>query len=171
MRDPLARVEKVAMKLPATAAANSAVLSLLAELVAAVLAQTAQSAELVAEVRGLRRDLAASAPRAVMPIAACDIELLRAIAATSEGRKFTVSELLETISDRAEDRRLRNAIVAALGGVNGRSLGKLLRRVEGSDIEQLRVVRVGEGRDGIAWRIAGSAGLKPAVTVAAPASK
>jgi hypothetical protein len=123
-------------------------------------------AEIRDELRGLRTDLATSAPRALTPIAAYDAELLRAISATSEGRKFTVSELLETISDRAEDRRLRDAIVSALGTVDGRRLGQLLRRVEGVNIDSLCVARVGEGRDGIAWRIASSAGLKPAVTVA-----
>jgi hypothetical protein len=124
--------------------------------------------ELIAEIRGLRADLAASAPRAREPIAAYDadvVELLRAISSASEGRKFTVSGLLETISDRAEDRRLRDSIVAALGTVDGRRLGQLLRRVEGADIDSLSVARVGEGRDGIAWRVASSAGLKPAVTV------
>jgi hypothetical protein len=113
--------------------------------------------------------LAARVPRALTPIAAYDAELLRAIAATSEGRKFSVAELLlraEVVADRAEDRRLRDAILGALGEVNGKRLGQLLRRVEGADIEQLHVVRVGKGRDGIAWRIASSAGLKPAVTVA-----
>jgi hypothetical protein len=130
---------------------------------------------ILAEVRGLRADLAASVPRPRKPIAAYDrndAELLRAIASTSEGRKFSVSELLERVElveDRAADRRLRQAIVAALGTVDGRRLGQLLRRVEGADIEQLRVVRVGENRDGIAWRIATSAGFKPADTVASSA--
>jgi hypothetical protein len=119
---------------------------------------------ILAEVRALRRDLAASVVRE--PIVADYGELLRAIAVTSEGRKFTVSELLETISDRSADQRLRAAIIGALGGINGRRLGHLLRRVEGSDIEQLRVVRVGAGRDGVSWRVATSAGLKPADTVA-----
>jgi hypothetical protein len=157
MRDPLARVEKVAIKSAQVMPGTAAVLALLAEI--------------RDELRGLRADLAASAPRAVTPIAAYDrndAELLRAIAATSEGRKFSVSGLLErveAVEDRAADRRLRQAIVAALGTVDGRRLGQLLRRVENADIEQLRVVRVGENRDGIAWRIASSAGSELAETV------
>jgi hypothetical protein len=141
------------------------------------------SPEVVAEIRlemlQLQRQmaadlrvLAAAAPRALPPIAtygADDAELLRAIAATSEGRKFSVSELLlraEVVLDPAEDRRLRDAIVAALGEVNGKRLGQLLRRVEGADIDSLCVARVGRARDGVSWRVATFADLKDAEVVA-----
>jgi hypothetical protein len=116
--------------------------------------------------------LAARAPRALHPIAAYGAdyaELLHAISLASEGGKFTVSRLLsavEVVAERVEDERLRSAIVTALGGVSGRSLGKLLRKIEGIDFSGMCVERVGTEREGIKWRIAGSAGLKPAVTVA-----
>ncbi|MEJ7669576.1 MAG: hypothetical protein WKH97_12740 [Casimicrobiaceae bacterium] len=88
-------------------------------------------------------------------------DLLHAIAATTRGLKFTVNELLEhaeVVADRAADQRLHDAIIAACGGLNGRRLGKMLARLEGRELDGLRVVRVGVGRDGIAWRVV--AGLR-----------
>ena len=103
--------------------------------------------------------LAARAPRALHPIAAYGdyAELLHAISLASEGGKFTVSRLLsavEVVAERVEDERLRSAIVTALGGVSGRSLGKLLRKIEGIDFSGMCVERVGTEREGIKWRIA-----------------
>ncbi|MBA3505913.1 MAG: hypothetical protein H0T80_09075 [Betaproteobacteria bacterium] len=112
------------------------------------------------ELRAIHTTLAARRPAAsVNDDSAAD--LLRAIAATTRGLTFTVSELLEhaeIVADRAADQRLHDAIVAACGAVNGRRLGKLLGRLEGRELDGLRVVRVGVGRDGIAWRVV--AGLR-----------
>jgi hypothetical protein len=115
---------------------------------------------ILAEVRGLRADLATSASRALPPAAApydpAAAELLRAIAARSEG-PFTVAELLlraEVVADRVEDERLRSAIVGALGELNGKRLGQLLRRVENTDVDSLCVARVGRARDGVSWCVA-----------------
>ncbi|MBA3776979.1 MAG: hypothetical protein H0X11_11155 [Betaproteobacteria bacterium] len=112
------------------------------------------------ELRAIHTTLAARRPAAsVDDDSAAD--LLRAIAATTRGLTFTVSELLEhaeIVADRAADQRLHDAIVAACGAVNGRRLGKLLGRLEGRELDGLRVVRVGVGRDGIAWRVV--AGLR-----------
>ena len=126
--------------------------------------------EILAELRGLRADMMAanelSSQRLTQP---GEADLLRAIAATTEGLKFTVSELLlhaEVVADRAADQRLHDAIVAAVGAINGRRLGKLLRRVEGSNIDGLCVIRVGADRDGVSWRVCGFAVLKTAITVA-----
>lgn len=84
--------------------------------------------------------------------------LLQAIAAASGGLKFTVAELLlhaEVVADRAADQHLHDAIVGAAGAINGRRLGKLLGRLEGTELDGLRVVRVGADREGITWRVAG----------------
>jgi hypothetical protein len=137
----------------------------------------------VAEILRLLRQIAKGidilvtrTSRAMPPIAAYgadDAELLHAISASSGGRVFRVADLLlraEVVADRAEDRRLRDAILGALGEVNGKRLGQLLRRVEGADIDSLCVARVGRARDGISWRVATSAGSKTAKVVAPPAS-
>jgi hypothetical protein len=123
--------------------------------------------------------LAARAPRVIPPIAPYDpaaAELLRAIAATSQGQKFSVAELLsavEVVADRVEDKRLRDAIVGALGGeFNGKRLGQLLRRVAKAPIsDSFCVVRVGKKkRDGVTWRVATFEAAKVAKVVAPPAS-
>jgi len=83
--------------------------------------------------------------------------LVRAIAAASNGLTFTVAELLlhaEIVADHAADQRLHDAIVGAVGQVNGRRLGKLLGRIEGHEFDGLRIVRVGADRNGITWRVA-----------------
>jgi len=116
--------------------------------------------QLVDDVRSIRDMLSAERPA----ISASDDSagnLLQAIGETTQGLKFTVSELLEhaeVVAGRAGDQRLHDAIVAACGAVNGRRLGKRLGRLEGRAIDRLRVVRVGVGRDGIAWRVV--AGLR-----------
>ena len=129
----------------------------------AVVARTATDddgdllAAILVELRAIHATLAAARPAAsVNDDSAAD--LLRAIAATTQGLKFTVSELLEhaeVVADRAADQRLHDAIITACGTVNGRRLGKLLGRLEGRELEGLRIVRVGMGREGIAWRVAG----------------
>lgn len=84
--------------------------------------------------------------------------LVSALDAATQGLKFCVSELLlhaEVVADRSADLRLRAAIVAACGSINGRRLGKLLSRIEGKDVDGLKVVRVGTSRDGIIWQVAG----------------
>jgi hypothetical protein len=49
---------------------------------------------------------------------------------------------------------LRNAIIAALGRLNAKALGKLLKRIEGVAYGDLAAQRVGDDRTGAVWRIA-----------------
>ena len=131
-------------------------------------ATPSEAAELLALVRGIADDVRgihATLADARPAVSAHDdsvfADLLCAVAATTQGLKFTVSELLlhaEVVADRAADQRLHDAIITACGTVNGRRLGKLLGRLEGRELDGLRVVRVGVGRDGIAWRVV--AGLR-----------
>ena len=78
--------------------------------------------------------------------------LLHAIALATGGRKFTVAELFEH-AEVVEP--LRDAIVDVVGEINGRRLGKLLRRLDGRELDGLRVARIGADREGISWCVAG----------------
>jgi putative intracellular protease/amidase len=64
---------------------------------------------------------------------------------------FTAAEVIE------HARRvpaLEQALVAALGGLNGRRLGHFLARAEGADCGGVAVARiVGEDRDGAIWAV------------------
>jgi hypothetical protein len=98
------------------------------------------------EVRGLRADLA---PRR-SPTRADHGKHLRAISAVVGARVFSVAELIEH-GMIVEGEAVRAAIVALVGELNGRKLGKLLRDIEGREIAGLRVERVGEDSRGIIW--------------------
>lgn len=78
--------------------------------------------------------------------------LLRAIHARVADRVFVAPELIEyaEISDAEE---LRSAILAAVGSLNARKLGKLFARVEGEDLGGYRLRRVGTDRAGITWQV------------------
>ncbi len=134
MRDPLARVEKVAIKslpMPGTAAT----LALLAEL--------------VAEVRGLRADLAAgrSTPNAGGEAMA---NLLREIVAYCGDSAFSTRALTAHAETAPA---LSAAIIGATGIMNARAVGKLLKRWEGIDTDGLQVKRLGVDGAGVVWQI------------------
>lgn len=78
-------------------------------------------------------------------------EHLRAISAMVEGRSFSINELLAHAAILSEGKALREVIVGMVGALNGKRLGKLLRRIEGQDIGGLRVERVGADRLGAIW--------------------
>jgi len=65
---------------------------------------------------------------------------------------FTAGEVI-TNSELSVAAALREALVAALGAANARALGKLLRRVEGLELDGMRVQRCGQERDGVVWRV------------------
>ena len=92
--------------------------------------------------------------------------LLHAMEETCGAHGFTVNELLvhaEVVAGRAADPRLHIAIVRAVGGLNGRKLGRLLSRIANQTFDGLRLTRVGTGREGVVWRV--SRVSKPACTV------
>jgi hypothetical protein len=64
-------------------------------------------------------------------------------------RHYTAAEL---IRHATVDPELAAALEAA-DVTNPRELGQLLRRVEHRTIEGLTVERVGQGRDGLVWRV------------------
>ena len=144
MRDSLSRVEKVAIKslpMPGTAA----VLQLLAELVAAVQAQSA-------EIRGLRADLVASrsAPNAGSEAMA---NLLREIVTYCGDSAFSTSALTAHAEGAPA---LSAAIIGAAGILNARAVGKQLKRWEGVDVGGLQVQRLGLDAAGVIWKVNGS---------------
>ena len=76
--------------------------------------------------------------------------LVRCIAEQVHARAFSVAELQE----HAEiDLQLRDAIVTAVGALNGKRLGQLLRSIEGVDFDGLSIVRTGANREGVLWRV------------------
>ncbi|MGE0875665.1 MAG: hypothetical protein AB7O31_13460 [Burkholderiales bacterium] len=124
--------------------------------------------EILAEIRALRADVRAMAERGRRRHRPADHgEHLRAIAAVVGSRLFSVNELLRhaTLTDDGE---LRGALVGIAGALNGRRIGKVLREVEGQNIDGLRIERVGEDRQGITWtlRVCGDETGKTALPVA-----
>jgi hypothetical protein len=69
-----------------------------------------------------------------------------------EGRTFTSLELIEHC-EIASDAELEAAILAAVGSLSPRKLGRLLAEVEGEVLDGLRVRRCGDGRQGLRWQI------------------
>lgn len=61
---------------------------------------------------------------------------------------FNVAELLEHAQVSPE---MQTAIVQAVGALNGKKLGKWLRRIEGHYFDNTRIVRNGTTREGISW--------------------
>lgn len=99
--------------------------------------------EILGELRAIR---AAIAPGPHAPLEPGAEALVLAISAHAGDLLFCARELVE-------HSRLRAAIVAAVGELNSRRLGRLLRRLEGREIAGVRIERVGEDRDGVAWRV------------------
>ena len=103
------------------------------------------------EVLALRAEVARAHDRRRSPAkladAALSAPLLHAIRdGERRVRRFSVAELLlhaAVVANLAADQRLHDAIVGAVGSLNGRRLGKLLGRLEGRELDGLRIVRVG----------------------------
>lgn len=101
--------------------------------------------ELVAEVRGLRADLAQRRPAVVTRTDRVRLaQLLPAIAATLGSQLFTTHELFASPAP---------ALALVLEGLTPGQVGKLLRRAIGRPIEQLVVERVGDESRRALWRV------------------
>lgn len=59
-----------------------------------------------------------------------------------------------------EARQLRDAIITAVGGLNAKRFGKLLKRLDGRTLGVYSVNRVGEDREGVIWQIGMDADLR-----------
>ena len=105
---------------------------------------------LAAEVALLRADMARRIP--LRRDAEATAALLAAISESVAGRTFSAAELVDhaTLTTAGG---LRDAIVDAVGSLDARRLGKLLKRMQGAPGEGLRVVRVGEDGDGARWEL------------------
>ena len=79
-------------------------------------------------------------------------ELLNAIYATIGNRNVAASELV-VLAQLPEGTALHAAIVAYVGRLNARSLGKRLQDIEGSVIDGLVALRTGSDSAGIVWRV------------------
>ncbi len=107
----------------------------------AILAELRELRAEVAELRAERR-----------PVGRADAGLVRAIATAFPGSYvFSARELMEH-AQLPTAAPLADAL-AASGSPSARHLGKTLRRIEGRDFDGLRVVRVGDDRDGAVWQL------------------
>ena len=100
------------------------------------------------EVRELRQRVAQLEARlSPGPRDQADVTLASTIAASACGLPFTAAALWRR---RAVDPALTEALVAS-DVDSPRQLGKLLRRLEGRDIEGVCFARVGINREGLVW--------------------
>jgi hypothetical protein len=104
--------------------------------------------ELLAEIRGLRADLAG---RPTAPKAASLQELIDAIAFAVGDKAFTAKELV-THAEALPAERLKNALNAA-GGTNHKCIGRLLLRMSKQEFSGWRIKRLFRERDGLLWII------------------
>ena len=105
--------------------------------------------EILAELRAIRLLLE---QRAARPLEARHAELVAVIRETVGDAAFNAAELIEfgeTVPVIAD------ALAAAGVGLNARKVGRLLRKVEGVNFGGFVIVRRGEDRDGIVWRLVG----------------
>jgi len=77
-------------------------------------------------------------------------ELVRAMRETVRDKAFTTAELVEYAGLVPA---LREAIVAAVGALNPRRIGKLLRRIEGHDFDGVNIIRIGADSSGVVWGV------------------
>ena len=96
---------------------------------------------LLDEVRGLRADLARPGRRP-------RITLLAVIATAVQGRAFSATEVF---SHAQVNDGLATALDAA-GITTARALGRYLANMESRVEGRVRVLRIGEDRDGLIWR-------------------
>jgi hypothetical protein len=106
--------------------------------------------QLVAEVRGLRADLARQHTGDLGGDDAQTANLLSAIGEAVGDRLFTSCELLEHAKVIAGP---LCAVLDALNVATPRRLGKCLSRIEGRECAGLAVQRVGTDADGIIWKV------------------
>jgi len=78
--------------------------------------------------------------------------LVAAIHGRVADRVFVAPELVE-FAEVAAAEELRGAILAAVGSLNPRRLGKRLAEIEGEEIDGYRLRRVGADRGGICWQV------------------
>jgi hypothetical protein len=104
---------------------------------------TALLRELVAEVRGLRADMAA-ANRAHYGIDEPLVNLLHEIYGFAGTERFSAASLIEQADA---------TLLAALNGMDALTLGRTLPRLKDLNVDGLRLVLVGRGVDGNEWRI------------------
>ena len=107
--------------------------------------------ELVAEVRGLRADLARD--RRPAAHAADHVAFMLALGAAVADRAFSAREVNQHAA--LVDGALRAALAAA-GLVNARRIGKFFRTIEGQTIGGLRLDRIGSDSEGVVWRVSNS---------------
>jgi hypothetical protein len=103
--------------------------------------------ELIAEVKGLRADLARTSGRRRPEIPDA---LLPILAQAVFDKAFTATEVIRHAS--TVDAPLRAALDGA-GLSNARQLGKWFRAIEGRVIVGARLTRIGTERDGVVWRV------------------
>ena len=77
-----------------------------------------------------------------------DVALVGLIAAISRGLPFTAAALWRR---RVAGDEALAAALATADIENTKQLGKLIRRLEGRDVDGVRLVRVGANREGIIW--------------------
>jgi len=65
---------------------------------------------------------------------------------------FVAVELLE-FAEASDAEELRDAILAEVGSLNPRRLGKRFAAIEGDEHDGYRLRRVGSDRDGICWQV------------------
>ena len=106
--------------------------------------------QLVAEVRGLRADLARQHVGEQGGDDVRTANLLSGIADAIGDRLFTSAELLEHAKVIAGP---LPAVLDALNVATPRRLGKCLGRIEGRECAGLAVQRVGTDVDGIIWKV------------------
>jgi hypothetical protein len=90
--------------------------------------------------------------RAARPLDARHADLVAVIRETVGDAAFNAAELVqfaETV------RTVADALVGAGVGLNARKVGRFLRKVEGVNFGGFVIVRRGEDRDGIVWRLVG----------------
>jgi hypothetical protein len=106
--------------------------------------------EILHELRLIREALS-NPPRRRVHLDEAHVALARAIAAATGGRIFTASEAVEHA--RLDGQEALGAAIAGVcgGSLNPRRLGKALRRIEGSDVGNVVVERVGADGSGVLW--------------------
>lgn len=100
---------------------------------------------MLAELVRIRELLERRAPRDERHAA-----LVQAIAAAAGSAAFTSAEL---IAHAQIEGALRTAILASCAELNGRKLGRLLRRIEGADSLGWTIERCGADSSGVIWSV------------------
>lgn len=111
--------------------------------------------QILEELRGIRAQLE---PRQSAESDEAAARLLAAIWVEIGNRAFVSREIVAHAA-LPKSELLREAIIAARGTLNAKSLGKLLRRVEGRPLGGLSVNRLSEDRDGAIWEVRREVGV------------